>query len=790
MSLVVPWLVFPLVLGLLSLGCGLLVEVIAGMRLPRAVLLPVGFAAIVIASLLTTTNDKTAQLTAPLVIALAVAGLAFSFPWRGRIDGWAAAAAVGTYAVYGAPVLLSGTASFAGYITLDDTSSWLGMTDRLLEHGRSLANLAPSTYQAMLDYYLHQYGYPVGAFPPLGIGHELVGVDSAWLFQPYLSFLAAMLALSLYALVARVIESRWLRAVIVFVAAQAALLYGYALWGGVKEIATSAMVVLVAALAPTAVLERVSARSLLPLAAATSALFGILNLGGAVWLGPLLVPILVLGMRLRRQAFARVAAAFVALVVVLSVPSLLTAGTFVRDLSLNSTGGDRGNLIHRLSWFQLFGIWPVEDFRLRPGNMTLTFFLIAVLIVAAIAGVALAFRRQTWELPLYVGAAILGSLITARGGSSWIDAKALATASPAFLVAGMCGLAWLFQSGRRVEAAVAVAAIAGGVFWSNALAYHNVWLAPRSQLRELEQIGKQFAGDGPTLMTEYQPYGVRHFLRHMDPESASELRRRPVLLRNGQELQKGFYADIDRFQLTAVLVYKSLVLNHSPATSRPPSSYRLVWRGQYYDVWQRPAAGGPQILSHVSLGNDVRAPSIPRCSDVSRLAHLAEEKGGRVAAVLRQPPIVAELAKASFPPSWRPAGADPNTVYPSTVGPLEAVLQIPAAGRYGVWLGGSFRRQLSVSIDGRLLATADHRLDHPGVYAPFGTAELQPGPHRVVLRYSSANWRPGSGGSPFPLGPLVLSRFTAADLPVTYVQPSDAASLCGKSLDWVEAVAG
>jgi len=38
-----------------------------------------------------------------------------------------------------------------------------------------------------------------------------------------------------------------------------------------------------------------------------------------------------------------------------------------------------------------------------------------------------------------------------------------------------------------------------------------------------------------------------------------------------------------------------------------------------------------------------------------------------------------------------------------------------------------------------------------------------------------------------PFGPLVLGR-TTADLPVTHVQASNARSLCGKNLDWVEAL--
>ena len=77
------------------------------------------------------------------------------------------------------------------------------------------------------------------------------------------------------------------------------------------------------------------------------------------------------------------------------------------------------------------------------------------------------------------------------------------------------------------------------------LAYREVNLAPRDQLAELELIGKQIAGEGPTLMTEYQPYGVRHFLRDADAEGASELRRRQVPLRGGEETKKGAWSDTD-----------------------------------------------------------------------------------------------------------------------------------------------------------------------------------------------------------------------------------------------------
>jgi hypothetical protein len=787
MSLVVPWLIFPVVLTLLSLGCGLFLETAAGMRLSRPLLLPAGFAVIVVVSGLTTTNDTTARWTIPVVLGLAVVGVGLSQHRHSpRVDGWAAASALGTYAVFGAPVLLSGTATFAGYIKLDDTSSWLAITDRLMDHGRNLAGLPPSSYQAMLDYYLKTYGYPVGTFPPLGIGHVLLGTDSAWLFQPYLSFLAAMLALCLYGLARPLIESSRLRALAAFVSAHAALLYGYALWGGVKELATSTMFVLTAALTPTALRQVPPPRSLLPLATATAALFGLLSIGGGVWLAPLLLPVLVRGIRLHRQAFARVVMAFTAVVLVLSVPSLVTLRGFVKDLSLNSTGGDAGNLIHPLSWLQLFGIWPVGDFRLRPGNITATYILIAFLVAAAMAGIALAFRRRVWELPLYVAAAVLGCLITARGGSSWIDAKALAIASPAFLLAGMIGVAWVFRSGRRIEAAVLAAAIAGGVMWSNALAYHEVWLAPRKPLHELESIGKRFAGDGPTLTTDRETYGTRHFLRDMAAESPSQFRRHLIPLRNGEPLRNRQYADIDEFRLDGILFFRTLVLARSPSASRPPSPFSLVWRGRFYEVWQRTDPVAVHILEHLPLGGGDQAAGIPRCREVLRLADLAEASGGRLAAVPRPPATVVQLSRASRPPSWQPSSATPGAVYPSDVGTLQAHVAVSGNGRYEVWIGGSFRRTLEISIDGHRLTTGGRQI-RAGEYSPLGDVELRSGSHDVVLRYTAASLSPGSGGAPFELGPLVLSRSTA-DVPVTYVRPSDAHSLCGKSIDWIEAL--
>src|SRR5439155_1496047 len=129
-----------------------------------------------------------------------------------------------------------------------------------------------------------------------------------------------------------------------------------------------------------------------------------------------------------------------------------------------------------------------------------------------------------------------------------------------------CGAGLAYR--RVVEAGIAALAIAVGVLWSNTLQYHKVWLAPRAQLHELEAIGNRIAGQGPTLMTDYQAYGARHLLRRASPEGASELRRRFDYLTNGKTLDKGESADIDRFRLDGVLVYRTLVLLRGPAEIR------------------------------------------------------------------------------------------------------------------------------------------------------------------------------------------------------------------------------
>src|SRR5262249_5836911 len=211
------------------------------------------------------------------------------------------------------------------------------------------------------------------------------------------------------------------------------------------------------------------------------------------------------------------------------------------------------------------------------------------------------------------------------------------------------------------------------------------------ELAELETIGTRFAGSGPALMTEYEPYGVRHFLRALDPEGASELRRRPVPLRSRRLLGKAEYADLDAFALDGLLVYRTLVIRRSPLESRPPVAYRRVWSGRFYDVWQR--SDRWRVLADLPLGTGEAAAPAP-CASVLRLADLARRSGGSIAA-------------ASAP--------DPLEV---TTG---SRIRVPLSGRYRVWIrGGPVAGRLVLDLDGKALATVEGRMQHSSQFVDLG----------------------------------------------------------------------
>jgi hypothetical protein len=787
MTFALNWLAFPLVLGVISFGGGLLLEELARRRLPVLLLMPLGLAFVIVLVQLFTVSDATAELGLPAVIVAAAAGFGLSYPW-GRIDPWAVGAPLLAFAVYAVAVIASEDPGFTGYIKLDDTATWFALTDRVMEHGRSLEGLAPSSYEATLAFNLAD-GYPVGAFLPLGVGREIVSQDVAWVFQPYLAFTAAMLACSLYVLAGTVLRAGPIRMLAAALAAQPALLFGYALWGGVKELVAAALIATLAALVALWVADDdgPSIGDLVLTGIVCAAVIAVVSGSGGVWLLGLLLPAAaIVG---RRRGWLRIARDMALVAVVtgaLAVP-LLAAGGFVPPTSAPVTSDTaKGNLVEPLSVLQVFGVWPEGDFRLEPDDMLVTYVLIGAVALAGAIALALAWRRRAFGVLRFVAGTLAAAGAIVVVGSPWVDAKALATASPVTVFAALVGAGLLAAAGRRVEAVLAALVVCGGVLWSNVLAYHEVNLAPYHRHAELERIGERIAGEGPALMTEYEPYGVRHFLREADAEGASELRRRIVPLRSGRPLRKLGTADIDEFELAGIRSYRTLVLRRSPVASRPPSVYRLLSRGRYYDVWQLDPRLQDSLLEHVPLGRTGVPAARPACRQVRALARRTAAADGKLAVSRLPASLRVDLVAATTGGEAPPAARIPGAVYPGREARFDATVRVRRPGWHLLFVGGAFRRRLEVFVDGRRVTSLRHHLSHAGQHEPLGGVELGRGSHRVEVRYRPAVAAPGSGGPAFPLGPLYLVKATA---PLVELFPPRAAQrLCRQRLDWIESV--
>jgi hypothetical protein len=811
-SVVLCWLVYPLLLALVSAGLGLLGERAGRFTLPTSLLLPFGFALLVLVSTLATLDGSgVARLATPVVVVLALAGLALGA--RGRewhVSRWGAAAVLGVFAVGAAPVVLSGQANFAGYTQLDDISTFLAFAARAVEHGRDLSGLPPSTYEATLGVNFGS-GYPLGAFVPLSVTSWLVPRDLAWLWQPYLTFVLVMLALPLWSLARPVVRDERLRALAVFLAAQPALLYAYLLQGGVKELVAIALVAFAAAVGAELIRRDTQRwRLLLPLVVAAAALLCVLSAGAIAYVAPLalalgvallvpvLVPVLVKpGWRHRAAADLRARALPTALALALVIVALVvaassTSGFLPGAQSVLQNKTDIGNLFHPLDWKQVFGIWPAGDFRNGIGQgRPLAWLLLVVLGLAALAGALWMARRRLFG-PLLFALTVLVALIglSSYGSSPWVEAKALAIASPAVVLLAVLGASLLAETRRlRVVGFVALAAIAGGVLWSNWLAYRDVKLAPRDRLAELVTIGHRFAGDGPTLINEYEPYGARYFLRKLDPEAPAELRRRVVPLRTGQGLGKNEWAPVDEFLLEPVLLYRTIVVRRSPAESRPPAEYRLRFSGRYYDVWQRDVPARTRVLPYSIFGDNQNAGAPPPCGLVRQLAASARKEGASLAAAVRAPAVIGDLSNASRPPGWPTTTGPPAQSYPRGAGAAVLGMTVPTTGDYDVWVQGSFARGIEVSVDGeRVGGNARDERSFSGQWINFGVRRLEAGRHEVELRYPGGSAAPGTGQQPETIGPVALQpRSPRPEL--LHVSPENAQSLCKKPLDWLQVVA-
>lgn len=797
----VAWVVFPLVLLAVCLGCGLAVEAAAGWRLRGALLPSIGLALVVVAASLTTSNPTTAPFTTAIVLALALAGYATG--WRRmralRPEGWPTAVGLGVFAICAAPVVLSGSAAFLGYFVLNDSAFHFALIDRLLAHGPTYSTLPQSSYSGELFGYITT-SYPTGADVALGAVRPIVGQDVAWIFQPYLAVILGLGGAAIYELLRDVVHSRALRATCAFIAAQSGLVYAFYLEASIKELLTTLLLTVTVALV-FETLRHLRLRSLIPLVIVSIAGLEVLEVAILPWLGPpLAVFVVAAGWRsrhaMRRMSGRRRALTVAGTAIVIAglvAPLIGRVSGFVNTAgSVLTSQNELANLSGPLQKWQILGIWPSGDFRFAvEAHYRLVYALLGIELASAVLAVFWMVRRRALApLLLLLGDGVAATYLLSRG-SPYANAKVMMIFSVSVVLTAMLGGAALHQAGRRLEAWGLVALIGFGVLWTNVEAYRYSSVAPRNRLTELAAIGNRFSGQGPTLVELSDEFAI-HFLRNEAPWLPYWA---PFVQRAGLPARTEFQSrrlpwDPNDVDLSYLERFRLLVLGRSPSVSRPPANYRLAYMGRYYEVWRRTPS--PTVLAHISLGGNLNPGAVPSCRSVLATAAQARREDAELAYTPRSALPVLVPANVSHPPNWVPVADDPTELIPRQgPGSVTGQVNVEQPGRFQVWLDGSFGQTFTVWVGRHRIGSISNQLGPFGQWNLIGSVTLAAGQQPVMIARANAGLSPDADeANPNNrlLGPLMLAPEGPPHSSVSVIPPRDARSLCGQRLNWIEVV--
>jgi len=792
-------LIYPVLLAVLATGAGLLVDRVVG-PLPGALLPVTGLALLIATVSLTTYWGGTAPLAPVAAVAVALAGAAAG--WR-RLraadpDWWLVAASAAVYIAVCAPVLLAGRVTEAAYL-LDTTAAFQVLGgDYIVGHARDFSALPASTLRQTLENYFGTQ-YPAGGQVLLATGAKLVDVRSLWLYQPFLALMVAFCVAPLATLARAASLPRSWAAVAGGVAAMPALVYAYAQTGSIKELTALPFVLLLGAL----LVQRPPLAARGPRGAVLAALAGAagvaaIGIAFAAWLGAVVGAGVVLALlttaRPLRVAPRQVAiwgAVFGAALLVLALPTLGPLSeslSLAKSLSTSNAAAvaDPGNLLRPLLLVQVAGVWLGGSYRVDPEYLGPTYFLIGLMTVGALFGLLLLVRRRLWAVLAFIAALALVWLVLTRRGTTWTDAKMLMMTSPVFVLLAAIGVRCIFDARRRVEALALGAVLAFGVLASGALLYHETNLMPTERYEELLSIGDRFAGADATLVPEFDEFAL-YALDEMGPSGPGFSSKPPELatLSDGSGTLYGGSYDVGQLDWRAVQEYPFVVLRRRPDTSRPPSGYRLAFRGAYYDVWRR-SADAPTVVGYEPGGGGAQPAGVVACSEIGRLAARARRRGGSLRYAPRPAVVALDPADARrLPAAWAPLE---EGVALGSPGRVSMRFEAPEAGRYRIWLKGDFARAVAVSVDGRRVGEAAYQSGNAGNYARPFDVRLSAGRHVLTLERGGGGLAPGDGG-PSRLSAIVLEPYRAGPPTVLEVSSDDWRRLCGRRVDWIEAVA-
>ena len=789
------WVWTPLVLLAVCGGLGLLLEALTRTRLPAALLAPIGLCLGVLLVIPAYEVGATDVVVAVVLCALAIAGVALGR--RGLLErlrpGPAAAAALATYGLYLAPVVLSGSWTWAGYNYTNDPANTLTAAAWILGHGATPPAEGIST-SANVAAMLMDSGYPLGPHLFLGSLLPLAGVSLVAAYQPFIAFAVAMAAAALCA-VARAAGLRAPAAgLAAFAAAGGSLLYIYGQLGGLKELVTVTALAAATGVAATVAPREWTARSVVALVVPLAATVPTLSTGGIAYAGLLaLVPFggaLIANWRdardrpRRLRALAGQAAVGVGCFLVLTAFTLADAFRFNSTVNSELSGTQLGQLLRPLPLGQVGGIWWADDWRLPvtpSGTWTLNLVLLVLLFAAAAVGVLVLLRRRRGQVLAGLFAVAAAIVVIGPRTSPYGESKLFVIATPFVVLAAAFGLGALRGRVPRAAGGIVAVALLGGILYSDAIAYRAVRLAPVERMEAMADIADATRGMGLVLHHDNDEWS-KYFYRDERVQSPGEIwwGVKPWELRSGFAQVNQFY-DLDELQLPYVTQFRAIVTRTSPDGSRPPASFRPTRRNRFYQLWERDPR--VTVVSHMPLQRPFDAQLQPSCAAIRRFARRQARPGDELVAARAPQTVVMTPVEAGLAASWKPSPELKGAIVPFGPGRARAERDLDG-GRYRVWLQGSSGRPVYAVIDGRRVG-AMQQVNTTRQWTDVGSISLPAGRHRLEIVRPGGSLGPGDayGGQ---IGPLALQPDRPERL--IRVAPGDADRLCGRPLDWVEVV--
>jgi len=792
-------LVYPCVFAVICVGAGLLVDRASGRFLPSVMLPAVGAAALIAVSQLTTYWPTSAPATPYVMAALGGSGVALGWPrirasarhWRVR--RWQLALPVIVYLVGLAPVLALGQVSFSAYQVLTDSAFHMMGADFLIRHGQDYAHLdLRNSYGLYINGY-YGTGYPSGADTLFAGSAFVLGLPLIWAFQPFNAFMLACAAGPAWLMARRIgLPLAW-AALAALSVTVSALVYAYELIGSIKEITALPMILTLGAL--VVLRERWlgrSPRGVVPFALVAAAGISALGVGFGAWViaaaGVLVLVVVVDVARRRQRALqaALLAGAGIGVLAIAALPTWLQLSASAQGATTIASTSNPGNLAAGgLQVVQVFGTWLTALYTSTPDGVAavLTYTVITVTVIAGLFGaVYLVQIRQDVFVGWLAGLVALGVVVFTYA-TTWVDAKTLMLSSPIVLLLAWGGVAALLDAGYAPVAGLLALVLAGGVLASDAIQYHATDLAPATRYAELASLNSRFAGDGPTLFTDFDEYAL-YELRDLDVGGPNFLYPPPALAgvtRKGKVGGHGEPLLFDRIKPDALRRYRLIITRVDPLASRPPSAYRLLWQGAFYEVWRR-RRNAPAALAHLAA----KGASMADCQSV---AQLATRHDGHLVAAVAVPSVRVDLATASPGSAYVHKGINLLT----GSGGVSVSFRVPHAGHWDLWLLGEMMPAVSVSIDGHAVATLSDQLSGnavvPDPVGPLAVA-LAAGPQRLSFTPVGSALAPGAAGDARLTSVFLTPPGSADDHALRVAAPADWQSLCNSGFQWLEAVPG